>query len=209
MEYLKRHTVEEFEQMPEEVCDSYLEALDELCCELGIDTGIYTTPFGTEKAKEDAVIKLIERVQMPNKKRKGIKLTQIPNWDKNVIWKTDRHIDKCRKALIDIIKSYIGNGNLILGKTLKQVDYFDETYVFAEICHMWYEDEVEYLCPNKNDAIYDESNWIRLEDVTLENLLIIITLIKNEKATLLSPSERLTDDYIKETILKSGLVTKI
>ncbi len=195
--------------MPEEVCDSYLEALDELCFELGIDVGIYTTPFGTEKAKEDAVIKLIERVQMPNKKRKGIKLTKIPNWDKNVIWKADRHIDKCRKALIDIIKSYIGNGNLILGKTLKQVDYFDETYVFAEICHMRYEDEVEYLCPNKNDTIYDESNWIRLEDVTLENLLIIITLIKKEKATLLSPSERLTDDYIKETILKSGLVTKI
>ena len=37
MEQLKRHTVEEFEQMTDEVFEQYSEALSDLCFELGID----------------------------------------------------------------------------------------------------------------------------------------------------------------------------
>lgn len=209
MEYLNRHTVEEFEQMPEEVFDSYMETLENLCCDLEINVGIYTSPFGTEMAMEDAVLKLIERAKRPNKKNAGTKLSKMPNCDKNVIWKVDKHIDKCRKAIIDIIKLYIDKGMLTLGKTLKQKNYWGDVYAFTKICCMRYEDEFEYLCPNIDDAYYDESSWINLEEVSFDNLLKIITLIKDNKATLCSPCELLSDDYIKKKVLESGLLTEI
>lgn len=65
------------------------------------------------------------------------------------------------------------------------------------------------LGPKKNDAFPDESSWMKLEDVTLENLLKIISLIKDDKATLYTHSDQLDDNYIKEKILNSGLVTEI
>ena len=209
MEYLKRHTVKEFEQMTEEVYDAYMETLGDLCCELGINVGGYTTAFGSGMAMEDAVMKLLEQVQTPKKKSKGIKLDQMPNWNKNVIWKANKHIDKCRKVLIDIIKHYIGYESLSIGKTLKQSDCWGETYAFTEICCMRYEDEIEYLCPDKNDTFPDESSWMKLEDVTIENLLKIISLIQDCKATIYTQSDQLDDNYIKEKILNSGLVTEI
>ena len=55
----------------------------------------------------------------------------------------------------------------------------------------------------------EKLGWSKTTTYTVIKRLAERGVIKNEKATLLSPSERLTDDYIKETILKSGLVTKI
>lgn len=188
MEFLRKHTAEEFDQMPEDVYTSYMESLEELCYELGINVGGHTNPFGTEMEMEDRVICILEKVKT-RKTFSGTKLSQMPNSGSRNVRKTvQKTIDKCRNELIAIVKKYIDKGTLILGKTLKQKDEWGDVYTFTEICCQQFEDEIVYLCPDKTGS-YDESYWLNLEDLHLDTLLQIVTLIKDDKAVSYTTEE--------------------
>lgn len=209
MEQLKRHTVEEFEQMTDEVFEQYSEALSDLCFELGIDVVGDTNPFGCQMAMEQSILELIDRIKKP-RKRKGWRLHQIPNSSHSVIWKADAPIEKCRRALIDVIKSYIGSGALKLNKTLKHnIDFTDEPYLFKEIQAMQFECDTEYLCVDLNDDYYDYTDWLNLEDLALEHLITIVDQIKKDKALLFTGPELFSSENIQSLILNSGLVEEV
>ena len=209
MEQLKRHTIEEFEQMTDEVFDQYNDALCDLCFKLGIDVGAHISPFGCPIAMEQSILELIDNIKKP-RKRQGKSLQQMPNSSQNVIWKANAPIEKCRRALIDIIKSYIGTGTLKLNKTLKHSsDFVDEPYQFREIQSMHFECETEYLCVDLNDDYFNANDWISLDDLNLNLLFIIVDQIQHNKALLSTGSELYTTKAIESIILDSGLVENL
>ncbi len=208
MIYLKKHTPEEFEQMSDEQFEEYTEALCDICTKLGIEICPNLTPYGSEMEMETRVINLIANLKRQNPKM-GRKFNNSEAYERKAIGKATKAISDCRTTLIKSIKDYIDDGTLTLGRRLKHDDeYLDAPYLFREICMVRYEDEVEYLCPDEENP-YDMHNFIKIEDLSLDNLLKIISMIETNKTTLYTREEGLIrrghGEQIKDIIRNSGL----
>ena len=197
---LKKHTLEEFEQMSDEQFEEYTEALGDICTKLGIEICPNLTPNGSEMEMETRVINLIANLKRHNPKM-GRKFNNSEAYERKAIGKATKAISDCRTTLIKSIKDYIDDGTLTLGKRLKHDDeYLDAPYLFREICMVRYEDEVEYG---------EESGVVFVPDLSLDNLLKIISMIETNKTTLYTREEGLIrrghGEQIKDIIRNSGL----
>ena len=97
MEYLKKHNEEDFEIMSEEDYSNYEEALCDLTRQLGLEC--YTL-----NEMEEELLSIIEYIRRP-KRISGSKFNSASKAKKNSVYNSYKPIEKCRMALIDIIKA--------------------------------------------------------------------------------------------------------
>lgn len=205
---LRKHTAEEFEQMDDEQFEAYTETLGDLCNALGIETCFYMEAFGSEMEMEGRLLDLIDKLKKKNPKM-GNKFSGATKNERNTINKATKAIADCRRALTQSIKNYIDGGMLKLGKTLKHTDDdLDAPHPFNSICMVRYEGDSEYICPNANyPQEYDLA--VNLDDLSMDNLLKIVTMIEGNKTTLYTREENLIlaghSEHIKNLFRNSGL----
>lgn len=205
---LKKHTPEEFKQMSDEQFEEYTEALGDICTKLGIEICANLTPYGSEMEMETRILGLIANLKKQNPKM-GRKFRNSATFERKTIDKATKAISECRMALIKSIKNYIDDGALTLGKRLKHEDEdLDAPYPFRRICMARYENVAEYVCPNEEEP-YEEFDFITVDDLSLDNLLKIVSMIKENKTTLYTREECLIregqGEIVKSIIRNSGL----
>ena len=206
MEYLKKHTEEEFERMSETDYENYEEALCELTTKLGLEC--YSL-----NDMEEELLSIVEYIRKP-KKKLGYKFDAVPKPKRNSVFNAFKPIEKCRRELINIIQSYIGNGELRFSKSLRTKDSFDEKITFNVIrmqvfSDLFGEEPEQALSCEMLDSFGDEE-YIKLSNLPLTTLLEIIELIKDDRAVLYSRKECIIDyrgvEELKDVIQASGLL---
>ena len=205
MEYLKKHSEEDFEIMSEEDYSNYEEALCDLTRQLGLEC--YTL-----NEMEEELLSIIEYIRRP-KRISGSKFNSASKAKKNSVYNSYKPIEKCRMALIDIIKAYIGDGELRFSKSLKTVGGFDDKIMFNVIRMQTFsdidEDNVEQAL---SCEMYDDfdGEYVKLANLPLSTLLEIIELIKKGKATLYSRKDCILNyrgvEDLKKVMQASGLL---
>lgn len=206
MEYLKKHTDEELERMSEDNYSNYEEALCDLTRKLGLNC--YSL-----NEMEDELLSIIECVKKP-KRKLGSKFNAVSKAKKNSVYDVYKPIEKCRKAIIDIIQSYIGDGELRFSKRISTIADFDERFTFNVIRVQMFSDLFDECEPEQalSCEMLDEfdGEYVKLANLPLKTLLEIVELIRNDKAVLYSRKECIIDyqgtEYLKDTILASGLL---
>ena len=101
-EYLKLHTQEELDSMPEDIYYDYEESIIELADDLGIDSSV------TTKA-EEKLVNIAQLLQAGPSAKIGRKFNQLSKGEQKIINSASKHIQKCREALISIIDGFVGS----------------------------------------------------------------------------------------------------
>jgi hypothetical protein len=205
MEYLKLHTDEEFERMSDEDYVNYENALEDTVTELGITCYSLTD-------MEQELLNLADGLKHP-KKKLGDKHSAVSKEKQNVIGSAGRQIEKCRKAIIATLQSYIEKGELRFPKVIKTKSIYGNTSQFNTIRMQTLEDPItesyvehSLCCEMINDP---DGEFVRLNQLPLTTLLEIVNLIKEDKAVLYSITDSIIYyrgiDGLKAALQKSGL----
>lgn len=205
MEYLKLHTEEELDRMSEEDYSKYEEALVDTTTKLGI-VRITLTEM------EQELLNLVDGIKNP-KKELGDKHSAVSKEKQAAINCASRQIEKCRKAVVDELLSYVEKGALRFSNVINTTSIYGMPYQFNTICWCTFLDPITesyeehtLMCKMFNEP---ETTFVRLQDLPLVTLMEIIDLIKAGDAVLCSTADNIIYyrgvDEPKAVLQASGL----
>lgn len=212
-EYLKLHTQDEFDSMPEDIYYDYEESITELADDLGIDNSVI-------KKTEEKLVNIAELLKKGPSAKMGRKFNQLSKGEQKAINSASKHIEKCREALISIIEVFVGSGELKFPKTIKGVDDRGEEVSFNIIHKQKFIDDIDDYMPNEPNNGYEalscemednsDEEYCQLRYMSLETLVHIISLITHDKATIFNETECLVMNKERDKLISlfnySGLL---
>jgi hypothetical protein len=191
-EYLKLHTQDEFDSMPEDIYYDYEESITELADDLGIDNSVI-------KKTEEKLVNIAELLKKGPSAKMGRKFNQLSKGEQKAINSASKHIEKCREALISIIDGFVGSGELKFPKTVKGIDDRGDEVSFNIIHRQKFIDDIEEYMPNGRDNGYEalscemednsDEEYCQLRYLSLETLVQLIDQITHDKPTIYSETE--------------------
>jgi hypothetical protein len=207
MEYLKLHTEEEFDRMSNKDLVNYENALEDTTTELGIELTCYSTAD-----KEQELLNLVDGIKNP-KKKFGDKYNAISKEKQNLLRGACRQAEKCRKAIVVILQSYIGKGELRFSKVIKTTTKYGKPFQFNTIRMYAFLDPIteSYIEQTLSCEMYNEldGGFVKANQLPLSTLLEVVNLIMEDKAVLYSLTDKLICsrgiDELKAVLQKSGL----